>query len=65
MILIELARSVFYDQNEHDNLFKMSSIRSHLLHLTKTDFTDSYNELIRVISYKTKRDCLSQDVTKR
>jgi hypothetical protein len=65
MKLIELARFVFYDQDERDHLIKMRSIESHSLHLTKIDLSDSHNDLIEVSSYKTQRDCLSQNITKR
>jgi hypothetical protein len=65
MKLIEFARFVFYDQDERDHLIKMRSIESHSLHLTKIDLSDNHNDLIEVFSYKTQRDCLSQNIIKR
>jgi hypothetical protein len=62
MKLIELARSVLYSQDKRDYLVKMRSIKSHSLHLTKTDLSDSHDDLIEVSSYKTQRDCLSQNI---
>ncbi len=52
MKLTELARSVLNDQNGQDNLFKMSSVESHLLNLTQTDVSDSYYHFVEIIPYK-------------
>ncbi len=65
MKLIEFARSVFYNQDKRDHLVKMRLIESHSLYLTKTDLSDNHDDLIEVLSYKTQRDCLSQNITKR
>jgi hypothetical protein len=35
------------------------------LYLTKTDLNDNQDDLIEVLLYKTQRDCLSQNITKR
>jgi hypothetical protein len=50
--LIEFARSVFNDQNEQNNFFKMSSVESHLLNLTQIDVSDNYYHFVEIISYK-------------
>jgi hypothetical protein len=52
MKLTELARSVLNNQNEQDNLFKMSSVEPHLLNLTQTDVSDSYYHFVEITSYK-------------
>jgi hypothetical protein len=65
MKLIELARFMFYNQDERDHFVKMRLIKSHSLHLTKIDLSDNHDDLIKVFSYETQRDCLSENIIKR
>jgi hypothetical protein len=48
-------------RSSHQNAFNWISF----LHLTKTDISDNHNDLIDIFSYKTQRDCLPQNFTKR